>query len=82
MFLEVEDGLGGFAFGHTEVFGLEAVHWLAVFVLNSDIDDDQLGAGVKDGGRRILRRVGWGCGRCRGVLRTDAGGREHSRNKN
>jgi hypothetical protein len=60
--LEVGNLLWLIAFGEGEVLRLEPMDGLAVAVLHDDIDDDNLGAGLQDGGAGTrLRRRGLGC---------------------
>jgi hypothetical protein len=64
VFFKVANPLRDFVFGELEVLLCEAVHGIAGFVFHHYIDDDQLGADLKDG------RAGWrrrSClGRCLG----------------
>jgi hypothetical protein len=52
--------LGMFVFGEDEVFAFEAVDGMAVVVLDDDVDDDQLGAGMEDLGAGGMLRWWWG----------------------
>ena len=73
MLLEGVEALRYLVLGEDEVVLLEIVDGVAVAVLHDDVDDDQLGAGLKDAGASRTRR---GCGLLLGVGQKRGGGEQ------